>query len=119
MSNPEEKPNQELTYSVKGIPVSVYLNQKGDFYWTPTKPACQDKEKAKEFLELLQKMPEDRRAVWATRLDAEQTVTTCPIIRQEADLCKEFDGICAAYDKNRHRPKQIGEPQTEVRTPNE
>jgi len=49
-------------------------------------------------------MPEDRRAVWASRLDTEQAEKTCPIIRKETDLCKEFDELYIAY--NKPKPKK-------------
>lgn len=105
MGDSEEKTKKEQVYTVKGIPVSVYLSETGDFRWIPASLACDDKEKAKEFLEVLKKMPEDRRAVWASRLDTEQAKTTCPVIRNESDLCKEFDQFCAAYNKpNLKRP---------------
>jgi hypothetical protein len=99
VSEPQEKARQEGVYIVKGVPVKVYLSETGDFRWIPTSPACGDSEHAKEFLEVLKKMPEDRRAVWASRLDAEQTTITCPIIREDADLCTAFDQLCAAYNK--------------------
>jgi len=89
----------EYVYTMKGIPVNVYLSETGEFRWIPDSHACGNKEKAKEILEVLKKMPEDRRAVWASRLDTHQIETTCPIIRKEADLCKEFDQFCAAYNK--------------------
>jgi len=95
----EEKTKQEHVYEVKGIPVHAYLLETGEFRWIPTFQACGDKENAKKILEVLRKMPEDRRAVWASRLDTEQAQITCPIIRKEADLCKEFDELCAAYSK--------------------
>ena len=99
MSEPKERAKSEGIYTVKGIPAKVYLSETGDFRWVPTSPACGDSEHAKEFLEVLQKMPADRRAVWATRLDAEQAKIACPIIREDADLCKTFDQLCAAYNK--------------------
>ncbi len=100
MSNSEK--HSEHIYTMKGIPVNAYLSETGEFRWIPASPACSDKIKAKEILEVLKKMPDDRRTVWASRLDPDQIETTCPIIRKEADLCKEFDEFCAAYN----RPKQ-------------
>jgi len=84
---------------VKGIPVQAYLIENGEFRWIPAFQACGDREKAEEMLGVLKKMPEDRRRVWASRLDTEQTKTRCPVIRKEADLCKKFDEFCAAYSK--------------------
>ena len=105
MGESEEKTRQERVYEVKGIPIHVYLIETGEFRWIPTFQACGDKENAKKILEVLKKMPEDRRAVWASRLDTEQAKTTCPVIRNETDLCEEFDQFCAAYNKpNLKRP---------------
>ena len=107
MNKPQKRTKQEHVYTVKGVPIKVYLSETGDFRWIPTSPACGDKEHAKEFLEVLQKMPTDRRAVWATRLDAEQAKIACPIINEDPDLCKTFDQLCAAY--NKPKLKQIKE----------
>lgn len=100
MDDSQDK-KQEPVYTVKGIPIHAYLIETGEFRWTPTSKACGDKQNAKRILEVLKKMPEDRRAVWASRLDTEQTKTRCPIIRKEADLCKEFDEFCAAYNRTK------------------
>lgn len=99
MSDTEEKTKQEQAYEMKGIPIHAYLNETGEFRWIPASQGCRDKNQAKMILEVLKKMPEDRRAVWASRLDTQQTETTCPIIRKETDLCKELDELCAAYNK--------------------
>jgi len=95
----EEQTKHKRAYELKGIPINAYLIETGEFRWTPTSQACRDKENAKKILEVLKKMPEDRRAVWASRLDTEQAKATCPIIRKEADLCNEFDQLCDAYKK--------------------
>jgi len=29
----------------------------------------------------------------------DEAKVTCPVIRKEVDLCKEFDQLCAAYSK--------------------
>lgn len=100
----EEQTKHKRAYELKGIPINAYLIETGEFRWTPTFQACRDKENAKKILQVLKKMPEDRRAVWASRLDTEQTKMTCPIIRKEADLCNEFDQLCDAYK----RPKSKG-----------
>lgn len=111
MSDVEEKTQQEPVYSVKGIPIHAYLIETGDFRWTPTSQACGDRENAKKTLEVLKKMPEDRRAVWGSRLDTEQAKILCPVITKEADLCKEFDEFCAAYsapqvERNRQKERR-------------
>lgn len=116
MVDSEEKTKQEPVYKVKGIPIHAYLIETGEFKWIPSSQACGDKENTKEILEVLKKMPEDRRIVWASRLDIEQTKMKCPIIRKEPDLCKEFDEFCAAYDKTnlkRTRKKKGGEMPNE------
>jgi len=71
----------------------------GEFRWIPAFEACGDKEKAKRIVEVLKKIPADRRAVWAQRLDLEEAKITCPVISKEVDLCKDFDDLCAAYSK--------------------
>lgn len=101
MGDSEEKTKQEPVYKVKGIPIHAYLIETGEFRWIPTFQACGDRENAKKTLEVLKKMPEDRRAVWASRLDKKQAKMTCPVIRKEADLCKEFDEFCAAYSRSK------------------
>ena len=103
MNNVEEKTKPERAYEVKGIPVHAYLIENGEFQWIPTFQACGNKENAERVLEVLKKMPEDRRAVWASRLDNEQTKMTCPVIREEADLCKQFDEFCATYSRSKSK----------------
>lgn len=99
MGSSEEKTKQEPVYTMDGIPINAYLIETGEFRWIPTAQACGDKEKTKRILEVLKKMPDDRRAVWASRLDIEQTKIRCPIIPKETDLCNEFDEFCAAYNR--------------------
>jgi len=94
-----QQKKREPVYTVKGIPIQAYLIETGEFRWTPTSQACIDKENAKRILDVLKKMPEDRRTVWASRLDTDQAKMACPVIRTEADLCKEFDEFCAAYNR--------------------
>lgn len=101
MDDPEEKTKQERVYRMEGIPISAYLSETGEFRWVPTAQACCDSQNTKRMLEVLKKMPEDRRTVWASRLDIEQTKMKCPVIRKETDLCKEFDEFCAAYDRTK------------------
>jgi len=93
-----EETEKESPYQMKGIPVNAYLIETGEFRWIPKTQACTNKEKARQILEVLKKMPDDRQRVWASRLDIEQTKTKCPVIRKEADLCREFDEYCSAYD---------------------
>lgn len=117
MTEPEEdnKPAKETskkprdTYELKGLPILAYLVETGDFKWIPTCDACATKENSEKILEVLRKMPEDRRKVWAQRLDLEQAKITCPVIRRESDLCEEFDELCAAYKPpNRIKEKPEG-----------
>ena len=117
MGDSKEETKQEPVYKMNGIPIHVYLIETGEFRWIPTVQACNNKENAKRILEVLKKMPEDRRAVWASRIDAEQTKMTCPVIRKEADLCKEFDQLCAAY--NKPKLKKLTEPREGGELPDE
>ena len=103
-----EKAKQEPVYRVKGIPANVYLIENGEFRWIPASSACGDKEKAKEILQVLGKMPEDRRVIWVSRLDQDQAKMTCPVFQKEADLCKEFDEFCTAYSKVRSEKADKG-----------
>jgi len=93
-----EKPKEQV-YVPKGIPVHAYLTDTGEFRWIPVFEACCDREKAKEIVEVLKKIPADRRAVWAQRLDLDEAKITCPVISKEVDLCKDFDDLCAAYSR--------------------
>lgn len=117
MNNPKEKNKQEPVYKMKGIPIHAYLIETGEFRWIPTAQACSNKESAKRILEILKKMPEDRRAVWASRIDADQAKRTCPVIPKEADLCKEFDQFFAAY--NKPKLKKTTEPRKGGEQPDE
>jgi hypothetical protein len=116
MAESEDKTKQEPTYEMKGVAIHAYIIENGEFKWIPAAKACDNKENAKKILEVLKKMPEDRRAVWASRLDTAQIETTCPIIRKETDLCNEFDQFCAAY--NKPKPK-ITEQKNGGESPNE
>lgn len=91
------------SYHIKGIPLHAYLTETGDFKWIPTSQACVDKENAKTILDVLRKMPEDRRQVWASRLDVNEVRATCPIIKNQPDLCEQFDNLCNAYNPSKLR----------------
>ena len=110
MSEAKDKQKDNSDYIIKGFSAKTYLSQTGDFRWTPTAPTCNNIEKAEEFLEVLQKMPTDRRNVWTARLDTQQTLKTCPIIRKNPKLHKNFDQLTAAYnDQNpKNSNKQSG-----------
>jgi len=94
----QEKPKEHV-YTMKGIPVLAYLTETGEFRWVPAFEACCDTEKAKRIVEVLKKIPPDKRAVWAQRLDLEEAKIKCPVIGSEVELCREFDDLCAAYTK--------------------
>jgi hypothetical protein len=96
-----ENIQKESAYIMKGLPLLGFLTETGDFRWIPHKDACNSSERARETLEVLKKMPIDRRNVWGTRLDFDKTIATCPIIRQDQDLSKEFDDFCLAYDTSK------------------
>ena len=61
MSSAEEKTKNEQAYYMKGIPIHAYLSENGEFRWIPAAVACSNKENTKDILEVLKKMPEDRR----------------------------------------------------------
>ena len=92
----DAKPKDEL-YKMKGIPVNAYLNETGEFKWIPTE--CNDENSIKEMIDVLTKMPEDRREVWGKRLDREITITRCPIIQNKPELSATIDKFLAAHDK--------------------
>jgi len=98
--NEEDEKPKEPVYVMRGIPVHAYLNETGEFRWIPAFEACCDSAKAQRIVEVLRKMPADRRAVWAQRLDLEEAKVACPVISREADLCKQFDDLCTAYTKS-------------------
>ena len=100
MKNIENK-QKESAYVMKGLPLLGFLTETGDFRWVPHRDACNSSERARETLEVLKKMPLDRRNVWGTRLDVDKTIATCPIIRQDQDLSKEFDEFCEVYDASK------------------
>ena len=111
MGDAEEK-NPEHSYSMKGIPIHAYLTQNGEFNWIPTSQACTSKKQTREILRMLEGLPEDRRAVWASRLDINQTKTKCPIIHDDNDLRTEFDNFCSTYNSSKLRktkPAKRGE----------
>lgn len=58
-----EKKKQEPPYTLKGIPTNSFVIQTGDFGWIPHASACNDKEHALAILEVLGKMPKDKRLV--------------------------------------------------------
>jgi hypothetical protein len=105
----EGSETMESFYRIKGIPINVYLDETGEFRWVPT--SCTDEKTVKKALEVLRKMPDDRRDVWGARLDREDTMARCPIIKNEPELSKEFNEFCAAHEKNRRNPKRINQQQ--------
>jgi hypothetical protein len=114
MDNPQKKPKTQPPYHMKGIPINAYLSENGEFKWIPHPKACTNKENTKNIIEVFRKMPIDRRNVWASRLDKEQTFTTCPIIQNEPDLHKEFDEIAPALNKPKpEKTEKGGEAQDE------
>jgi hypothetical protein len=113
MENSENK-QKESKYIMKGLPLHAFLTETGDFRWIPHSDACNSSERARETLQVLKKMPRDRRNVWGTRLDIDKTIAACPIIRQDQSISKEFDEFCEAYDttnvKNA-KPNKKGEAE--------
>lgn len=110
MSEPENKTGQPKAYELNGVSILVYLLENGEFGWTPTTQACGDKESAKRFLAVLKKMPRDKREVWAKRLDIEQTITTCPLVNNDADVSKDFAQFCDTHsntDQRAHKKNEL------------
>jgi len=113
MSEPKRKTAQPKVYEMNSVSILVYLLDNGEFGWAPTAQTCGDKESAQKFLAVLNKMPGDKRQVWATRLDIEQAMTTCPLVSNDADISKAFSELCDTHSK--HRPEKTtthagGEP---------
>jgi hypothetical protein len=51
-------------------------------------------------------MPENRRAVWVPRLDHDETIKRCPLIKNNPELSKALDELLAAHDKSRSKTNQ-------------
>jgi len=98
-----EKPGAER-YEMKAIQILVHLNKQGDFGWVPTAQACDTLKKAETIIDVLTKMPRSRRLVWTERLDVEDTISRCPVIRDNADLNRKFTDLTAAAH-NRLEPR--------------
>jgi secreted PhoX family phosphatase len=105
----KDSKKEDRAYRVKGVPINAYIDEAGEFHWVPE--SCTDEESVRETLGVLKKMPHDRRQVWGTRLDREETLARCPVIKSKPELSKEFDEFYAAYDQNKRKPKQTAEPR--------
>jgi hypothetical protein len=96
---------------MKGMPLNVDIDEAGEFRCVPDSSACEDKEGARTILDIFRKMPEDRRAVWVSRLDHEETFKRCPVIKKDPVLSKEFDECYVAYGKSKRRTNQTDQQQ--------
>lgn len=105
MSEPEKKP-QEKVYEMKGVPVSAYLNETGEFLWVLASDACSDEDRVKKALTVLNKMPVDRLAIWVSRLDREETIARCPVIQNMPELSKTFDEFLVTHGRKRLKTSQ-------------
>lgn len=106
MSEPEDAAKEkERRYRMKGTPVDVYLVGNGEFQWAPAPEACCDKDRTREFLDVLKEMPTDRATVWGTKLDFPETIRRCPLLQKDTDLLKGFDDFVTAIGVNNNKPK--------------
>lgn len=93
----KEKLAKEPSYKVEGISIHAYLDEAGEFRWVPASQACSDVDNARKTIDLLKKMPADRRVVWVKRLDTDQAKAKCPIMKNDARICGDLDELCATY----------------------
>jgi hypothetical protein len=105
LSESDKKP-QGKAYEMKGVPISVYLNETGEFLWILSSDACSDEDSVRKTLTVLKKMPIDRRAVWVPRLDREETMTRCPVIQSIPELLKGFEELLATHDYKKLKTNQ-------------
>jgi hypothetical protein len=96
---------------MKGMPLNVDIDETGEFRCVPDSSACEDKEGAKTVLDVFKNMPHDRGEVWVPRLDLEETFRRCPVIKEDPELSKEFDELCAAHGKSKRGMKQTDQRQ--------
>jgi len=88
----EEKPYKKPEFSAE-----VNVDSSGEFAWRLQKLSCMTREAALETITALKQMPADRRAVWVKRLDVEESVKGCPILRKDEEVAKAFDELVSAY----------------------
>lgn len=98
-----EKKKQEPPYRMKGIPIHAFLTETGDFRWIPDASACSDKEHALEIPEVMVKMSEDKKRVWASRFDLEKAIAVCSIIKEDQDLSRAFAELFSPQDPSKPR----------------
>jgi hypothetical protein len=103
--NEDEKTRQEKRYRMKGTPIDVDLTS-NEFGCAPAVEACRDKDRTREFLDVLKEMSTDKAGVWAERLDIPETLRRCPLIEQDKDLKKEFDDFIAKNVRSK-KPKNV------------
>ena len=107
----ESSKNKRKVYRMKGMPLNVDIDETGEFRCVPDPSACEGKEGAKTILDVFRKMPQDRREVWVSRLDHEETFKRCPVIKKDPELSREFDELYAAYGKSKRGTKQTDQQQ--------
>jgi hypothetical protein len=107
----DEKTRQETRYRMKGAPVEVYLASNGEFRWAPAPEACCNKDRTREFLDVLKEMPTDKATVWGTRLDFSETIRRCPLLQKDTELLKDFDDFVTAIGVNATKHKTAKQEQ--------
>jgi len=105
MSDPEKKEEKQPIYKMNGVSGYVYIPDNAEFSWIPSPQTCGSKESVQEFFRSFKKMPEDKGAVWKSRLDVEETRATCPIIFQEPELSTQFEELFAHRKKTTSQNK--------------
>lgn len=106
-----EKPAAER-YEMKAIQILVHLNKQGAFGWVPAAQACGTLKKAETIIDVLTEMPKSRRLVWTERLDVEDAISRCPVIRENADLNRKFAELKAAHNTSKpNTPNEQQNPQ--------
>jgi hypothetical protein len=79
------------------LPGQIDLDDSGEFAWVLSPEACGTEEEAKESLDILEKLPAERRSVLVKRLDRDGTLLQCPCIRNSPVLSKKLDDLVSAY----------------------
>jgi len=99
-----EKPNQDR-YKTKDVSIEVSIRKSGEFLCAPAPEECSDETAARELIDLFNTMPKDKGGVWLRRLDLQETIKRCPLLRQKADLQTAFNDLLNDLNVNTTKPK--------------